>query len=111
MIRRSPIVRKVRLVRHAPNLSRTAPPKANPERQKRRAAAYQARLHRADWKAKRIATFERDGWRCVRVVAGQRCPNGRANGTALHCNHRTYARFGHELPEDLETLCACCDRI
>lgn len=62
---------------------------------------YEAYLHSAAWRAKRLAAIAAAGGRC------QVCnsPNG------LEAHHRTYARFGREEPGDLTILCDTCHRL
>ena len=83
--------------------------KKSGETKRKKRARYEAYLRSPEWKAKRKACLERAGRRCecgvqVRyfpdLIAWERCPEG-----ATQVHHRTYARFGHELPEDLT---ACC---
>lgn len=50
------------------------------------------------WDSIRLLVFERDGHKCVLC-------NSSIN---LESHHRTYDRLGHELPEDLTTLCHDC---
>jgi len=52
------------------------------------------------WKAIRWKVMERDGYKCTK------CPNT----TSLVVHHLTYERYGHELLEDLVTLCTDCHR-
>lgn len=100
----------------------------NPERRARRTAQFKARLARADWKALRLACFERDGFRCTAVEVPAICDIGVAGyhrhvvcldrceyqddtrtGKGLVADHLTYRRFGHELLSDLRTLCRSCN--
>jgi 5-methylcytosine-specific restriction endonuclease McrA len=81
-------------------------PAVNPARKAKRQQRYKRYLSSAAWKARRAACFARAGHRCERVVEGVRCPN-----PPTVADHLTYARFGHELPEDLRALCRSCDRI
>lgn len=101
------------MLRHYVPLRRyTAVAAENPERKARRRKRFQRFFSTAIWRAFRERVFERDGYRCVRVVDGVLCPQGRASGTRLVCNHLTYARFGgQELLEDCETLCVDCDTV
>lgn len=52
----------------------------------------------ATWQAKRETRLALDDYRCAKCQS-------RRN---LHVHHCTYARFGHELMEDLITLCVRC---
>ena len=100
----------------------------NANRKAKRTARYKTRLARKDWKALRLACFERDGFRCtaihevrrVLVFEGEETPMGTDNrrclnidrsrrGVGLVADHLTYARFGHELLSDLRTLCRPCN--
>ena len=96
---------------------------SNPERQAKRRARFKARLNRADWKALRQDVFARDGYRCTALVGLIRAPglpvgyvrcdhtDETRTGKGLVCDHLTYRRFGHELLDDLRTLCRACDRV
>lgn len=102
---------------------RKAIPKVNPARKAKRAAKFAAYLRSAAWKALRIARFRLDGWRCTatvmvpnvaddgRSLITDRCPNWdeTRSGKGLICDHKTYARFGHENLDDLQTLCRSCN--
>jgi len=59
---------------------------------------YDRYLNSTTWAAKRKLVLERDGRRC------QKC---QSTGP-LHVHHLTYDRIGHELLEDLQTLCKTC---
>jgi 5-methylcytosine-specific restriction endonuclease McrA len=110
MRRRVPLPRRsIELVRGPTKRSGTPIRPLNVDRRRKRQATYKARLRRPDWQLLREQCFERDGHRCVHTIDGHRCPNGRANGTPLHANHKTYARFGRELLSDMETICEPCD--
>lgn len=63
--------------------------------------AYLSYINSEAWKAKRQDILRRDQWKCVR------CQSKRL----LQVHHKTYINFGHELDEDLETLCEWCHRI
>ena len=59
---------------------------------------YQTYLGSAAWKAQAKAARARAGHRCTRCK--------RAGPLDVH--HLTYARLGHELPEDLVAVCHAC---
>jgi 5-methylcytosine-specific restriction endonuclease McrA len=73
---------------------------ATPERAKQlRAMLYSDYLRTPEWSYRRremVKAAERKCGRC-----GKYSPN-------LDVHHRTYARLGNELPEDLEVLCGDC---
>lgn len=72
--------------------------RANPERQAKRRRRYHAALRSAHWKALRRQVFrEQDGL----------CVCGHEPMTVL--DHKTYARLGHELREDVQGLGAVCN--
>lgn len=50
------------------------------------------------WQEKRMQTFKRDGFRCVKCGAEKN----------LRCHHITYERLGNEEASDLVTLCDDC---
>lgn len=54
------------------------------------------------WNALRVAALERDGHAC------RCCPNDTASGVPLEIHHRHYENWGHELLEDVVTLCVLC---
>jgi 5-methylcytosine-specific restriction endonuclease McrA len=58
-------------------------------------------IRSAEWKAKRLQVLTRDKYLC------QVCKKKLA--TQVH--HKTYARFGHELLEDLLSACRSCHGI
>ena len=60
---------------------------------------YHAYLHSPWWTARKAAVIRYRGYRCERCGLDQ----GR-----LYLHHRTYARLGHEHPDDLELLCRWC---
>ena len=70
----------------------------NKVRQAKRRAKYNDYLHSPAWKAIRAQVLERDGNACTRCHSTKR----------LECHHIHYQRFGHELLEDLLTLCHDC---
>lgn len=91
----------------------------NPEHLARKMKAYRARLAAPDWEVLRQAAYQRDGGLCQCPV----CVTGRKNGEAFafepipiwfkknskrifgfSTHHTTYARFGHELLEDILTM-------
>lgn len=59
---------------------------------------YEEYLKSKDWKIKCQETKERDGNRCQTCLSADE----------LGVHHKTYERFGNELPEDLITLCREC---
>ena len=61
---------------------------------------YSNYLQSEEWQSRRILALERAEYWC------QECRN--AIATQVH--HRTYARVGFELPDDLEALCAGCHK-
>ncbi len=77
--------------------------RANPSRPRKRKGSwtgnYEAYLRSDEWTAKRRVILERDGYRCP-------CGSRRH----LHVHHLTYERLGHELLDDLVTLCRGCHR-
>ena len=91
------IARTARLLRFTPL------PPVNVARARRRLSAYRAHLRSAYFRALRLVVFARDGNRCAdcQHVFPTR---------ELTADHLTYARFGHELAEDLATRCAGCHR-
>lgn len=108
-MKRSPLRRKTPLAKVG---------KQKPKRRKK----YDAYLRSKEWREKRAACFTRDGWRCttlyeipVTYSSGiahigsihVRCSyvDETHTGKGLHAHHKTYARFGRELPDDLVTLC------
>jgi len=50
------------------------------------------------WGARREQRLEKDARRC----------QGCGSEDGLHVHHRTYARLGNELPEDIITVCEIC---
>lgn len=64
-------------------------------------AEYDAYLHSQAWRNRRLAAIEAAGGRC------QLC-NSPEN---LEAHHRTYVRFGRELPGDLTVLCDPCHML
>jgi hypothetical protein len=58
-----------------------------------------------EWKRKANAAKKRAGYRC------QVCNHGRDEGARLEAHHRTYARLGHEKPEDITVLCSDCHEL
>lgn len=64
-------------------------------------AEYDAYLHSQAWRNRRLAAIEAAGGRC------QLC-NSPDN---LEAHHRTYVRFGRELPGDLTVLCGECHQL
>lgn len=77
-------------------------PQVNPRQQAARQERYKAYLSSPAWRARRKEALERAGHRCEEHVrTGERCPETKR----LTVHHRTYARFGAELPKDLTVLC------
>ena len=92
------------------------------KRQARNAAYYRS----AEWRAKRNAVFERDGYRCTEIVGPLsplyeglrgRCPNrgeivnGKQTGRGLVCEETSYGHRG--IPDRIDTCktrCKDCDR-
>jgi 5-methylcytosine-specific restriction endonuclease McrA len=82
--------------------------KANPEKRKARAEnnlkwqgrrqAYNAYMNSSAWAVVRKKTLERDGNRCVDC----------ASTTVLHVHHLHYKTFGHEIGDELVTVCYWC---
>jgi hypothetical protein len=66
---------------------------------------YYAYIASPEWKRKADAAKERAGHRC------QVCNAGRDDGVKLEAHHRTYARLGHEKPEDITVLCNECHEL
>lgn len=87
-------------------------PKVNAERRAKKAKRYSAHLKSASFRALRLLAFARDGWQCVEIIDGVRCQfvDESRTGHGLIADHTSYARFGHELLEDLQTRCRSCDR-
>ena len=64
---------------------------------------YKSKLLDPRWQRRRLETFERDGWMCVR------CGDG---GSTLHCHHVWYAGEPWEAPpEALWTVCDVCHKV
>jgi 5-methylcytosine-specific restriction endonuclease McrA len=68
------------------------------QRPKSRRAILRAQRYGAYWRIIRQAALERDGRRCACCGSKKR----------LEVHHLTYERAGHELLEDLVTLCQRC---
>lgn len=81
----------------------------NPEAKAKREARYRKVLSSPRWKALR-----RERWEMVlRMFGVGTCENCGAllpSLTDAHLGHRTYARFGHELIEDVEIDCPKCNQ-
>lgn len=65
---------------------------------------YQKYISSSKWKngPARRAELKASGYRC------RGCYAPADHGCALELHHRTYERFGHELPGDLTALCRRC---
>jgi hypothetical protein len=71
-------------------------------------SAYQLLLCRPEWKRKRHAILERDGWRCVE------CRSEATPGNDLQVDHKKYPQGGFpwEVPDHyLQTLCRRCHEV
>lgn len=114
---------KKRLESHAPIARKTPVRKVNKPRMKRKMKDQSAWYASKEWAAMRMATFIRDGWKCIDcgwtpislgvVQALESMLHGkRAGGDRwLECDHETNVRFGgDERPEDLSTRCNVCHR-
>jgi len=97
--------------------------KVNKERMKKAAAKQSAWYSSKEWAAMRMATFIRDGWRCVdcewtpitlgvvQAIESMQHGKGAGGDRWLECDHETNVRFGgDERPEDLTTRCNLCHR-
>ena len=60
---------------------------------------YNAYINSAEWSDFKRSIFSMRGYMCETCGTQQ----GR-----MHIHHLTYARFGHELPEDVRILCKSC---
>lgn len=69
-------------------------------------AWYARYLRTPAWQNRAADCKRRAGYRCECVVNGVRC----GSRFRLHAHHKTYARLGNELPEDLECRCRACHR-
>jgi hypothetical protein len=67
----------------------------------RPAIGYREYMASAAWRAKRQVELKASGNRCRGCNLG-------SDVIQLEVHHRSYARFGNELPEDLTTLCVDC---
>ncbi len=72
--------------------------------QKRYAAAYHRYLESPDWAWKRWGILQDRNHTC------ERCGHWNRAGQGMVVHHLTYDRIGHELPGDLQLLCADCHR-
>lgn len=107
-MRRAPLQRKTRLVaKHTNGKPRTPLKKANPTRQAKRKAKYKAYLSSAAWKTVRRLALARACGMCEyeRLDAAYAASEGACLEDATQVHHLTYARFGHELLEDVVCLC------
>ena len=80
----------------------------NVKRAARKRDAYQAYLRSPEWREKKRLVRERSGGQCERIIEVVMLDfvwRIRCTREAAVCNHKTYARFGHELLTDLEDLC------
>jgi hypothetical protein len=103
-VRKTPLPRRTAsLARSTKGLTRWVKVKPlNAERRARRKKRYAAYLASAAWKRRRREALARAGYRCEMVLLDRsRCPEVEK----LTVHHRTYARFGAELPADLVVLC------
>lgn len=82
--------------------------KVNPVAKAKREKRYKAHLSSAYWKALR-----RERWEVVLRMYGdgtcENCGGPIVSLSEAHLGHRTYARFGHELIEDVEIDCPRCN--
>lgn len=69
--------------------------------EKRKRVDYKKYLKSYEWGKIRRKILKRDKHRCKICNSGKN----------LNIHHRTYKRLGHELPEDLVTLCRNCHEI
>jgi len=112
---------KKRLESHKPIERKTPVKKVNAPRMKRKMKDQSAWYASKEWAAMRLATFVRDGWKCVDcewtpitlsvVEAIESMLHGKGAGGDrwLECDHETNVRFGgDERPEDLATRCNLC---
>lgn len=126
LIRTAPIMRKKPLARSA-GIGSARKPLAKVGKQKAKRQARNAEYYRsAEWRAKRKAVFERDGYRCTERVPYDsrfhedhaiRCPNrgevvnGKQTARGLVCEERSYGHRGN--PDRIDTCttrCRECDR-
>jgi 5-methylcytosine-specific restriction endonuclease McrA len=65
------------------------------------------------WRKRRRAVLERDDHRCVDCgrKQGDEDPRLKRGRARLEVHHLTYERYGHELLEDLLTVCQRCHSI
>lgn len=87
----------------------------NPERRKKRRAAYTAHLRSAYWQTVRALIWQR----CEReepvmfalctTHRCERCQREMRSKKEMHGAHRTYARFGHEHLTDVDAACRECN--
>jgi len=91
--------------------------KRNKERLDRRTKQYKVYMSSATWKGRRLAALIAADWKCQRCGEAAMVTSNVARVGAViehltevyfHVHHKTYARFGKELPEDLEVLCESC---
>lgn len=65
---------------------------------------YRRYINSTQWKKKRQEAIDRAGNQC------QVCGIFGTRYTRLEIHHKTYERFGHERPDDLEVVCGECHR-
>jgi len=110
-----------RLVAKTRLQTKTPIKKQNKERMKKAAKKQSAWYASKEWEAMRMATFIRDGWRCVdcewspltlgvvQAIESMLHGKGAGDDRWLECDHETNVRFGgDERPEDLSTRCNLC---
>lgn len=112
---------KTRRQSRKPIERKTAVKKVNRSRVKRKMKEQSAWYASKEWAAMRLATFIRDGWRCVdcewspitlgvvQAIESMLHGKGAGGDRWLECDHETNVRFGgDERPEDLATRCNVC---
>jgi 5-methylcytosine-specific restriction endonuclease McrA len=98
--------RHVELRRSSLSRSTKPIPKVNAKRKAKRRKKYAAHLRSPYFRALRMERFTLDGFRCRRCGGIDETRTGKG----LEAAHRTYARFGHENIDDIETACTRCHR-
>lgn len=71
---------------------------------------YLAYLLEPHWREIRAVKLRASEWTCARC-GYRRMPYKWGMSRRLEVHHRTYARIGAEMPEDLEVLCEDCHAI